>query len=139
MSASEAVRNIKSGDHVFIHTAGATPNVLVEAMTDRHSELEGVKIYHLHTEGPAPYAKPEYANSFRVNSFFLGANCQQATQEGHADYIPCFLSEIPLMIRSGIIKVDVALVQVSPPDAHGYCSLGISVDATKAAVDMAGW
>ncbi|MEQ8583232.1 MAG: acetyl-CoA hydrolase/transferase C-terminal domain-containing protein [Marinoscillum sp.] len=137
MSAVEAVRNIKSGDHVFIHTAGATPNVLVQAMTERHSELEGVKIYHLHTEGPAPYARPEYANSFHVNSFFLGANCRQATQEGYADYIPCFLSEIPLMIRSGIIKVDVALVQVSPPDAHGYCSLGISVDATKAAVDMA--
>lgn len=136
-SAAEAVKNIKSGDHVFIQTAGATPNALVVAMTDRHSELKNVKIYHLHTEGPAPYTKPEYADSFHVNSFFLGSNCRQATQEGYADYIPCFLSEIPLMIRSGIIQVDVALVHVSPPDSHGYCSLGISVDATKAAVDTA--
>lgn len=136
-TALEAVQSIKSGDHVFIHTAGATPNALVNAMTERHNELRNVTIYHLHTEGPANYTKPEYANSFHLNSFFIGSNVREATQEGNADYIPCFLSEIPLMIRSGIIRIDVALVHVSPPDNHGYCSLGVSVDATKAAVDTA--
>lgn len=134
---ARAVQHIKSNDHVFIHTAGATPNVLVDALAEHHSELRDVKIYHLHTEGKAPYANPDYVKSFKVNSFFLGANVRSATQEGFADYIPCFLSEIPLMIRNGIVPVDVALVHVSPPDKHGYCSLGISVDATKAAVDMA--
>ncbi len=137
VSAAEAVKNIKSGDHLFIHSAGATPNVLIQAMTDRHEELQNVELYHLHTEGPALYAKPEYAKSFHVNSFFLGSNCRSATAEGYADYIPCFLSEIPLMIRSGVVQIDVALIQVSPPDSHGYCSLGISVDATKSAVDVA--
>lgn len=136
-TALEAVRGIKSGDHVFIHTAGATPQALVKAMTERHSELNNVTIYHLHTEGPAPYADPLYEKSFHLNSFFLGANVRAATNSGDADFIPCFLSEIPLMIRGGIIPIDVALIQVSPPDIHGFCSLGISVDATKAAVDMA--
>lgn len=136
-TALEAVRGIKSGDHVFIHTAGATPQALVKAMTERHSELNNVTIYHLHTEGPAPYADPLYEKSFHLNSFFLGANVRAATNSGDADFIPCFLSEIPLMIRGGIIQIDVALIQVSPPDIHGFCSLGISVDATKAAVDMA--
>lgn len=133
----EAVKHIRSNDRVFIHTAGATPNVLVEAMTNRHEELRNVKIYHMHTEGKAPYTNPAYTESFHVNSFFLGANCRQATNEGYADYIPAFLSEIPLILRKGIIPIDVALIQVSPPDKHGYCSLGISVDTTKAAVDMA--
>ncbi len=136
-TASEAVQAIKSGDHVFIHTAGATPTALVEAMTERHDELRSVEIFHLHTEGTAPYAQEKYQSSFHLNSFFLGANVRQAISEGVADYIPCFLSEIPIMIRSGIVPITVALIQVSPPDLHGYCSLGISVDATKSAVDMA--
>ncbi len=136
-SPKDAVDIIKSGDHIFVHTAGATPFALVQALADRHEELKDIKIYHLHTEGSAPYAKPEYADTFHVNSFFLGANCRVPTNEGYADFIPCFLSEIPLMIRSGVIDIDVALIQVSPPDSHGYCSMGISVDATKAAVDTA--
>ncbi|MEZ5057026.1 MAG: hypothetical protein R2879_08310 [Saprospiraceae bacterium] len=136
-TASEAVGLIKSGDNVYIHTAGATPNSLVHAMTARHKELRDITLYHLHTEGPAPYTAPEYQETFKINSFFLGPNCRTATYNGYADYIPCFLSEIPLMIRNGIVHLDVALIQVSPPDSHGYCSLGISVDATKAAVDKA--
>ncbi|XOV92968.1 MAG: acetyl-CoA hydrolase/transferase family protein [Bacteroidota bacterium] len=136
-SPGEAIKHIKSGDHVFIHTAGATPFALVQALADAHESLKDVKIYHMHTEGTAPYAKPEYIDSFHVNSFFLGANCRVPTNEGYADFIPSFLSEIPLMIRSGVINIDVALIHVSPPDAHGYCSMGISIDATKAAVDMA--
>lgn len=136
-STQEAVQLINSGHNVYIHTAGATPNALVEAMTARHEELENVTLYHLHTEGPAPYTAPEYRKSFTINSFFLGPNCRTATNNGNANYIPCFLSEIPLMIRKKIVRIDVALVQVSPPDAHGFCSLGISVDATKAAIDTA--
>lgn len=136
-TAAEAVQHVSSRDHIFIHTGGATPNVLVKALTERHEELRDVKIYHLHTEGPAPYTNSEYIDSFKVNSFFLGANCRTATSNGYADYIPCFLSEIPLMIRNGIIHIDVALIQVSPPDQHGYCSMGISVDASKSAVDKA--
>lgn len=137
-SPQKAIEAVKSGDHIFIHTAGATPKALVDALTSRHDELKGVEIYHMHTEGDAPYAKPEFIGSFHTNSFFLGANCRVPTNEGYADFIPCFLSEIPLMIRSGVINIDVALIQVSPPDKHGYCSMGISVDATKAAVDRAG-
>ncbi len=136
-SPEEAVKVIKSGDHIFVHTAAATPMTLVKALTDRHESLKDVKIYHLHTEGDAPYARPEFTRSFHVNSFFLGTNCRNSTNEGFADFIPCFLSEIPLMIRSGVIEIDVALIQVSPPDNHGYCSMGVSVDATKAAIDKA--
>ncbi len=134
-SPQKAIEIVKSGDHVFVHTAGATPKALVEALADRHDELRGVEIFHMHTEGSAPYAKPEFINSFHTNSFFLGANCRVPTNEGYADFIPCFLSEIPIMIRSGVINLDVALIQVSPPDSHGFCSMGISVDATKAAAD----
>lgn len=134
---TSAVKHIQSGDHVYIHTAGATPNVLVDAMTARADELKGVEIYHMHTEGKAPYTKPEYQSAFHVNSFFLGANCRSATAEGYADFIPSFLSEIPLMFRNGVVPIDVAMIQVSPPDRHGFCSLGISVDASKAAVDVA--
>jgi 4-hydroxybutyrate CoA-transferase len=134
---TEAVSVIKSGHHVFVHTAGATPNILTKAMTDRHSELRDVTVYHMHTEGEAPYASHAFQESFQVNSFFLGSNLRRATNEGFADYIPSFLSEVPLMIRSGIIPIDVALIQVSPPDKHGYCSLGISVDTTRAAIDVA--
>ena len=111
----EALKDVKSGDHVFVHTAGATPSVLTKAMTARHEELKNVEIYHLHTEGEAFYAKPELADSFHVNSFFLGANCRVPTAEGYADFIPCFLSEIPIMLRNGIINIDVALIHVSPP------------------------
>lgn len=136
-TALEAVSIIKPGHNVYIHTAAATPIALVEAMTARASELYNVSIYQMHTEGPAPYAEPEHENVFKVYSMFIGGNVRKAHKEGRANFIPCFLSEVPIMIRSGVIPVDVALIQVSPPDKHGYCSLGVSVDATKAAVDTA--
>ena len=136
-SAAEAVQLIKPGDNIFIHTAGATPVALVEAMTDRADELYGIDLYQLHTEGPAPYAEPEYDNVFTINSLFIGGNVRKAHKEGRANFIPSFLSEVPIMIRRGIIPVNVALISVSPPDKHGFCSLGVSVDATKAAVDTA--
>lgn len=137
ISAVDAVKLIQSGDNVYIHTAAATPLALVNAMTERHEELRGVNIYHLHTEGEARYTKPEYRNSFHTNSLFIGGNCRSAVNEGFADFIPCFLSEVPLIFRRKIIPLDVALIQVSPPDVHGFTSLGVSVDASLAAVECA--
>ncbi|MHB8879611.1 MAG: acetyl-CoA hydrolase/transferase family protein [Myxococcaceae bacterium] len=133
----EAVATIKSGDRVFIHSVAAAPARLIRAMVDRASELRNVEVVHLHTEGPAPYAAPALAASFRVNALFVGANVRQAVQEGRADYLPVFLSEVPLLFRKGILAIDVALMQVSPPDRHGYCSLGVSVDASLAAMQSA--
>lgn len=137
ITAEEAVSHIKSGDNVFIQTGGAAPVKLLEGMTARASELKGVNIFSLHTEGEAPYLDDKYADSFNVNALFIGANYRSAVARGRAFFIPCFLSEVPIMIRKGVIPIDVALVHVSPPDKHGYCSLGISVDATKAAIDCA--
>lgn len=134
VTAEKAVKSINSGDNVYIHTAAATPQRLVKAMSDRHSELTDVQIYHLHTEGPAPYANPDYIKSFKTHSFFVGANVRSAIQKGTADYIPIFLSEVPYLFTNGILSLDIALIQVSPPDKHGYCSLGVSVDASRAAV-----
>jgi acyl-CoA hydrolase len=137
VSAAEAVGVIQSGDRVFIHTAAAAPHPLIRAMVDRAHELRDVEIIHLHTEGAAPYADPEHAESFRVNSLFIGSNVRKATNEGRADYIPIFLSEVPILFRKGILPVKVALIQVSPPDKHGFCSLGVSVDTSLAVVQTA--
>ncbi len=136
-NAEEAVKIIKSGDRVFVHGASATPKQLILAMTARASELRDVEIVHLHTEGPAPYASAKYIESFRTNALFVGANIREAVNEGVADYIPVFLSEVPGLFRKGILPLDVALVQVSPPDRHGFCSLGTSVDVARAAVQVA--
>lgn len=136
-NVEEAISHIKSNDNVYIHTAAAAPQILIDALTRRGKELKNVDIYHLHTEGTADYSKPEYADSFKVNSFFVGANVRNAIQELRGSYIPVFLSEIPKLFRSGRIKLDVALITVSFPDKHGYCSLGVSVDASKAAMEEA--
>lgn len=133
----EAVQIIKSGDRVFIHGGAATPKLLVKAMADRHDELRRVEIVSIHTEGEAAYARPEMAASFSTNAFFIGANIRAAVDEGTADYVPVFLSEVSGLFRNGIMPLDVALVQVSPPDKHGYCSLGVSVDVARAAVQTA--
>lgn len=136
-TAEEALKKVKSGDQVFIHTAAATPQALVQALVGRADELKEVEIFHLHTEGKANYTLPEYKESFHTNSLFIGGNCRAAVADGMADFIPCFLSEVPIMFRRKVIPINVALVQVSPPDQHGYTSLGVSVDATLAAVEMA--
>jgi 4-hydroxybutyrate CoA-transferase len=138
VSAEEAVAVVQSGNRVFVHSVAAAPRRLVEALTARASELRVVEIVSLHTEGPAPYAAPEVSRSFRVNALFVGPNVRRAVQEGRADYLPVFLSEVPKLFRSGLLPLDVALVQVSPPDRHGFCSLGVSVDVTRAAVQTAG-
>jgi acyl-CoA hydrolase len=137
VSAADAVSAVKSADRVFIHGVAAAPHVLIDALVDRAAELRDVEIVHLHTEGEAPYAKPEHAESFRVNAFFVGSNVRQAVNRGDGDYIPVFLSEIPALFRKGVLPLDVALVHVSPPDSHGFCSLGVSVDIARAAVDCA--
>lgn len=137
VSAAEAVSKIKSRDRVFVHGVAAAPHVLIDALVDRAAELRDVEIVHLHTEGEAPYSKPEYAESFRVNAFFVGSNVREAVNRGDGDYIPVFLSEIPALFRKDVLPLDVALVHVSPPDSHGFCSLGVSVDIARAAVDCA--
>jgi acyl-CoA hydrolase len=137
VTAEEAVAAIKSGDRVFIHSVAAAPQRLIAAMTARASELRVVEVVSLHTEGAAPYAAPELAKSFRVNALFVGANVRSAVDEGRGDYLPVFLSEVPKLFRAGVLPLDVALIQVSPPDRHGFCSLGVSVDVTRAAVQVA--
>lgn len=138
VNASEAVKHISTNDNVFIHSVAATPQSLIKAMVERHPELRNVKIYHIHTEGNCDYAKPEYEESFTVYSFFNGSNMRAAKKERLAEnYVPIFLSEIPLLFYNGHVKLDVALIQVSPPDEHGMCSLGPSVDVSIAAVRTA--
>ncbi|HVP40186.1 MAG TPA: acetyl-CoA hydrolase/transferase C-terminal domain-containing protein [Candidatus Saccharimonadales bacterium] len=136
-TAEEAVKVIQSGDRVFIQSVAAAPQRLIDAMAARAPELRGVEIVHLHTEATAPYAAPEVAESFYVNALFVGGNIRQAVNEGRADYVPNFLSEVPALFRKGILPLDVALLHVSPPDRHGYCSLGVSVDVARAAVETA--
>ncbi len=139
VSAAEAVRVIKSGDHVHLSSVASAPQCLIQAMCDRgrNHELKDVHIHHLHTEGPAPYADPEFEGVFQLDSFFVGGNVRKVTQSGYADYIPVFLSETQKLYRSGVLPCNVAMIQVSEPDAHGYVSLGTSVDATLAAVECA--
>ncbi len=126
-TAAEAVKLIKSGERVLIHGVNAIPITLVKAMVERADELKDVEIVHIHTEDEAPYSNPEYAKSFHVNAFFVGSNVRKAINNGRGDYIPIFLSEVPGLIRKDILPVDVAMLNVSPPDKHGYCSLGVSL------------
>lgn len=137
VTADEAVAGIRSGNRVFVQTAAATPTKLVEAMTRNVGTLSDVHVYHLHTEGPAPYVEEDAAGSFHTHAFFVGTNIRKAIENGRADYVPIFLSEIPRLFNKRIIPLDVALIHVSPPDRHGFCSLGVSVDATRAAIHNA--
>lgn len=137
VSASEAAKVVKSGDRIYVHAAAATPNVLTKAISDRADELKGVEFCHIHTEGAAPYADPALAESFHVNSFFIGKNVRHTIAAGNGSYTPVFLSEVPNLFRKGAVTLDVVLIQVSPPDEHGFCSLGVSVEATVAAMECA--
>ncbi|SDH94080.1 acetyl-CoA hydrolase/transferase family protein [Myroides phaeus] len=137
VSASEAAKVVKSGDRIYVHAAAATPNVLTKAISDRADELRGVEFCHIHTEGAAPYADPALADSFHVNSFFIGKNVRHTIAAGNGSYTPVFLSEVPNLFRKGAVTLDVVLIQVSPPDEHGFCSLGVSVEATVAAMECA--
>ena len=137
VTAEEAVKVIKSNDRVYVQAAAAAPQALVKAISARHEELKNVEVCHLHTEGEAPYANPELKDSFHVNSFFIGKNVRHTLKAGNGSYTPVFLSELPLLFKRNIIDLDVALIHVSVPDRHGYCSLGVSVEATLAAIDNA--
>lgn len=137
VTAAEAAGIIRSHNRVFIHSVAAAPQTLIGAMVDRAHELRDVEIVHLHTEGEAAYSRPEYRESFFTRCLFIGPNMRAAVAEGMADYVPVFLSEVPSLFRKRILPIDVALIQVSPPDRHGFCSLGISVDVARAAVDVA--
>jgi len=137
ISAEDAVKIIKSNDKVYLQAAAAVPQVLINAMTARHEELRNVQICQLHTEGEAPYANPDLQDSFHVNSFFIGKNVRHTLKAGNGSYTPVFLSELPLLFKRNIIDLQVALIHVSIPDKHGYCSLGVSVEATLAAIDNA--
>jgi len=136
-TAEEAVKIIKNNDRIYIHAAAAAPQELINALSARHGELKNVEICHLHTEGDAPYANPDFKKSFHVNSFFIGKNVRHTLEAGNGSYTPVFLSELPTLFKRNIVPLDVALIQVSPPDKHGYCSLGVSVEATLAAIDNA--
>lgn len=139
VSFEEAVKAVKSGDRIHLHSVACAPQGLIQALCNRGraGELKDVKLQHLHTEGCAPYAEGEFEGVFLLESFFVGGNVRKPTQEGYADYIPVHLSETQKLIRCGITPVDVAMIQVCPPDKHGYVSMGTSVDATLAAVQTA--
>ena len=136
VSASEAVEKLQSGMHVFVHGASATPTPLLEALCLR-GDLTGIKLYHLHTAGPAPFVEPSCHGRITSVSLFTGGPVRHAVQNGQADFIPVFLSDIPGLFRSGRIQLDAALLQVSLPDRQGCCSLGTSVDVARAAADCA--
>lgn len=139
VSADEAVKVVKSGDHIHFSSVAAAPKVLIDALCRRGDagELRDVKIHHLHTEGPAPYTDAKYEGIFFHQAFFVGGNVRKNVQAGYADYIPIFLSETQRLYRSGVLPCDVAMIQVSLPDKHGYVSMGTSVDASLAAVECA--
>src|ERR1051325_7378773 len=137
VTPAEAVRCIKSGQRVYVHPGCAMPEVLVEAMCRRSPELEDVEVIHLLTVGKSGYSAPEMEGHFRHNALFIGRNVREAVNDGRADFTPVFLSEIPSLFYRGIIPIDVALIQVSPPDEHGFCSFGVGVECTKAAAQMA--
>ncbi len=134
-TAEQALDVLEPGDRVFVGSACGTPQKLVKALAQR--PVEDVEITHILTLGVAPYAEEEIAGRYRANSFFISANVREAVHEGRADYTPIFLSEIPRLFRSGRLPIDVALIQVTPPDEHGFCSLGVSVDITKPAAEVA--
>src|SRR5581483_9976593 len=136
VSATDVMSFVRSGTNVFVHGACATPAPLLDALCARR-DLEGVKLYHLHTAGPAPFAARGREREFRSVSLFTGAPLRQAIAENRADFVPIFLSDIPGLFLSGNVPLDVAILQVSPPDAHGLCSLGTSCDAAKAAMETA--
>ena len=137
VSPEEAVAGIRSRDQVYLQCAAATPSVLLDALVARAPELSDVSIVHLHTEGPGPHMAPELAPHFRHRALFIGPNARKAINEGRADYVPIFLSDVPAVFRSGALPLDAVLVNVTPPDRHGFCSLSVSVEAMHAAIEAA--
>lgn len=133
----QAVATIRRGDKVFIGSGAAEPQTLVKALIESAGRLADTRIMHIMTLGVAPYTEEKFTDQFRHNAFFIGANTRQAVAEGRADYTPVFLSEIPALFKSGQIPIDVAIIQVSPPDKFGFCSYGVSTDVVKSATESA--
>jgi len=136
-TSDEAVKKIKSGDNIVIQPGCAVPLELVRAMVRRKDELENVTIYHILIVGELPYVDPGMEKHFKHKAFFTGANVRKAVHEGRAEFIPIFLSEVPLLFKRNIIPVDIALLNVSPPDEHGFCSYGVDVGTIKTAAEKA--
>jgi 4-hydroxybutyrate CoA-transferase len=137
VTAAEAVAQIRSRDQIYLHCAAATPSVLLDALIGRASELEDVSIVHLHCEGPGPHLAPAMAPHFRHRALFIGPNARAAVNEGRADYVPAFLSDVPRLFDHGDLPLDAVFVNATPPDRHGFCSLGTSVEAMHAAIRAA--
>ncbi|CAN5622046.1 acetyl-CoA hydrolase/transferase C-terminal domain-containing protein [soil metagenome] len=139
VSPQEAVAGIRSGDQVYVHCAAAAPSVLLDALVAHGAEddLHDVGMVHLHTEGPGPHLAPEMAPHFRHRALFVGPNARLAVNDGRADYVPVFLSDVPRLFETGSVPLDAVLINVTPPDAHGFCSLGVSVEAMHAAIRAA--
>ena len=137
VSADEAVAGIRSGDQVYVHCAAAAPSVLLDALVARAPELEDVGVVHLHIEGPGPHLAPEMTGHFRHRALFIGPNARAAVNEGRADYVPVFLSDVPRLFESRALPLDAVFVNATPPDRHGFCSLGTSVEAMHAAIRAA--
>lgn len=136
-SAEQAVKYIQPGNRVFIHGSAATPVCLVKAMQQRYQELTNVELVSITNMGDLDFCRPEFSGRFFFNSLFVSANTRDVVNSDNGDYVPVFLSQIPQLFKKNILPIDVALIQVSPPDKHGYCSLGTSVDIAKAAIDTA--
>lgn len=134
---TDALSSLSSGMTLFVHGGAATPHFLLQGLVTEAPRLKTIELIHLHTEGEALWARPEYQESFRITNLFVGANTRPYLDYDRVDYLPCFLSEMPLLFRNGHKKVHAALIQVSFPDKHGYVSLGVSVDVAKAAVECA--
>jgi acyl-CoA hydrolase len=139
ISGEEAIKAIKPGDRVFIHGGAATPHFMLDKLVQRASELWDVELVSISMQGEAPVADEKYKQSFRINSLFVSQNIREAVNDGRGDYVPVFLSEIPALFKRGILPLDVAIVHVSLPDKHGYCSLGVSVDCALAAIKSANY
>ena len=137
VTPGEAAATVRSGDQVYLHCAAATPSILLDALVARAPELRDVGVVHLHTEGPGPHLAPEMAAHFRHRALFIGPNARAAVNEGRADYVPVFLSDVPRLFETGALPLDVVFVNATPPDAHGFCSLGTSVEAMHAAIRAA--
>jgi acyl-CoA hydrolase len=137
VTPGDAVADVRSGQSIYVQGTSASPIVLLRALCERATELEDVKIVHLHLEGPGPHLAPEMAGHFRHLALFIGPNAREAVSEGRAEFIPAFLSDVPHLFRRRIVPLDTAFINVSPPDQHGFCSLGTSVDATLSAVAAA--
>ena len=137
VSPQEAVAGIRSGDQLYLQCAAATPSVLLDALVARAPELRDVSVVHLHCEGPGPHLAPEMAGHFRHRALFIGPNARAAVQEGRADFVPVFLSDVPRLFTSGMLPLDFVFANATPPDAHGFCSLGTSVEAMHAAIRAA--